>query len=674
MSQSVFPGVGTGAAASRWVRVIVVIPGLLAPAALAVLGVAIAEVPFIGAAPLPVLMSVLLAPSLLLAMGALWAKRLGGGWWFRVGRTWTSKVVGAFVASAVFFLGAAFSNTLLVDFPTEPWTLTGYGLSAILGLAIFVAIHRFSARPAARAMFARRWREILAAVCLAAGVGATAADACCFPQAFPLAHAVAILLALAGFVAAAFILCHTNVAGPRTRKRLRWLGLVTLVTTLAGVSFTTRHGGLEPFLRKASGGRALFVTVRDLVDRDGDGYSGWLGGADCDDGDPLAYPLSTVGRDCLGILPSRADGQAVMPDGAVATSADTVLPTAPKIMLLVTIDAFRCGFGRDERPELVDACPNLAELADQGLFQPRAYARVPHTLGSLSSIFAHRSAVGVEPLPSVLKIRGYRTEAITTHRALLDIPKLRESFDAPDDSLAAISQRSHTISSEQVTDRLLARVEEATRRSSPTFVWAHYYDAHSPYVQTPGSHWVWSRNGAYVAEVKRTDHAIGRLLSSLKELVTDDEVAVFVTADHGDELEEHGGADHGRTLYEEVVRVPFIAWRSGADPRRGLPSSLPAGDIDMAPYMLSVVTGAPFTPSEAILMKASPPSDSLVGVVRGNRKYIVHARLGYEELFDLHADPHEQHDLAAEQPEELEEMRQVLGNLLRSEENAPTTL
>jgi len=678
MSQSVFAGVGTGAAASRWVRVIAVLPRLLASSGLALLGLALSELPFTGAAPLPVLMAVLLVPSLLLTVLALGAKRLAGASWSRLGDAWTPRLLGGFVALAVFLVGSAFSNTLLVDAPTEPWTIAGYGISAAVALALFVAIQRRCSTPTSREMLARRWREILAAVCFAAGVGATAADACCFPQAFPSAHAVAILLALAAFAASAFVICHTNVIDGRTRRWLRSLGIVTLLTTLAGVSFATRHASLEPFLRGPSGGRALFLAVRGLGDRDGDGFSSWLGGGDCDDDDPLAYPLSTVGRDCLAILPGPGEPSPIAAGAATATATatgnETALSTAPKVVLLVTIDAFRCGFGLGERPELTDACPNLADLARNARFQPRAYARAPDTLGSLASLLAHRAGGKIETLPAALQKRGYRTAAIPTHGALLRIPRLRESFDRADEELAPLSQRSHTTTSEDVTDHLLSHVEDATRRDEPTFIWAHYYDPHTPYVQTPGSHWVWSRNDAYVEEVKRTDDAIGRLVSRLKQLVPNDALALFITADHGDELGEHGGSDHGRTLYDEVVRVPFLAWRSGPDPVAGLPSSLPGGGIDMTPYILSVVTGAPFEPSEAVLMKTKTPSDTLVGVVHGDFKYILHARLGYEELFDLRADPHEQHDLAGERRDEVEAMRHVLGDLLQREQHAPTTL
>lgn len=635
------------------------------------LAFALAERLFVGTSAVILIATLLLPPSVLVAAIAVAAKRIAGAFGPRLGAVWTPRVAGAFIAFAVFFVGGALSNTLLVDTPTERWTLAGYALSGIVAAIVFGVLHRASETPPARRAIARRWRALLAAVCLAAGVGATCADACCFPHAFPLAHLGALALALGGFTVASIVAGETCLFEARIRRSLRVVGLLVPVVLVSGALVTVRRAGLEPLARAASGGRTFLVTVRGLFDHDGDGFSARFGGADCDDHDPLAYPLSTVGRDCLGIV-SNAD---VAPATVVAPAAPPdANAAAPKIMLFVTIDAFRCGFARGERPDLTNACPNLTALGDEGRLQDHAYARAPHTLGSISSILAHRGESGVEPLPATLRTHGYRTEAIATHRALLNIPRLRESFDVADESLAPLAQSSWATTSEDVTDRILTRVEEAARSESRTFLWAHYYDAHSPYVQTPGSHWVWSHLDAYAAEIKRTDEAIGRLVSSLRRIVPDDALAMFVTADHGEELGEHGGTDHGRTLYEEVVKVPFLAWRTGADPRRGLPDALPAGDIDMAPYVLSVATGSSFTPSEALLMKAAPPNDAQVGVVRGDLKYIVHSQLGYEELFDLRADPHEQHDVSAENAGEVASLRRVLGDLLRDEQRSPTTL
>jgi Sulfatase len=517
----------------------------------------------------------------------------------------------------------------------------------------------------------QRWTEVLLATSIVVGLGATVIDACCFPHSFQWAHLAAILIALVAYAFAGLIACETRLLGERVRARLRVLGVVSLLV-VCQVGSAARHSGLKPLMKTPSAGRTFLISVRGLLDRDGDGFSPWLGGGDCDDHDPRAYPLSTVGRDCFDVVPDTVAPAEV--DASPTRIADVTAEAAPKVMILITIDAFRCGFGRGERAELRDLCPHLTGIGREGWLQDRVLARAPHTLGSLSTIFAYRDDDGLTPLPGALRRRGYRTKAITTHLSLLRIPRLRGSFDDIDESLAPSAQQGHTTTSEDMTTKVIETVREAARSRQPLFVWAHYFDTHGPFVQEPGSHWAGPRLGAYAEEVRRTDRAIGRLVSSLKELVPNDDLALFVTADHGEEFGEHGGQDHGRTLYEEVVRVPFLAWRTGTNPRWGLPSSLPAGSVDMAPYVMSVVTHMPFSPTQALLMAATPPNDAQIGVVYGDLKYINHPQLGFEELFDLRNDPLEKRDLIAVDAESRATLRRILGELLRREQLAPTTL
>ena len=626
-----------------------------------------------GSAALLLAAPVAFVPSLgigaLISIGA----RAYGNTGRRHGPAMASFVLAAVVGSTVLAVGVCLSNVLLVDFPTEPRTLAGCAASCVLGLLAFAGCRRWSRGPRIRAAFERRWREALVTTAVLVGVAVLIGDAVCFPFSFPSAHTAAILLALVGFACAARIVCGAPLFGTRVRALFRLVGAASCVFALAGGLVATRRGTFDGLMRVPSAGRTLLVAMRGLLDRDGDGYSALLGGGDCDDDDSTAFPRSKVGRDCLDLAPvATSPTTEHLP--SVGRYDEVATGDAPRMLVLVTIDAFRCGFGRYERAELVDPCPSLTELGREGLLQTHAHARAPHTVASLAAIMAFRGDGELVTLPAALKRRGYRTAAIATHRALLRDPALRASFDDPDDSLVPISQEAGATTAEEVTTRALAKLQTAAHSGEPTFLWVHYYDTHDPYVRVPGSRWVTSRLDAYVEEVKRTDRAIGRLTSSLKELFTEGELAMFVTADHGEEFSEHGGTTHGRTLHEEVVRVPFLSWRTGSDPQKGLPADLPAGGIDMAPYVMSVVTGASFEPSESVLMEANPVNDAQVGVVRGSTKYILHYQLGYEELFDLSSDPAKHDDLSAKDVEQTASMRKVLGEHLHLERQHPRTL
>ncbi|MBZ6496240.1 sulfatase [Natrinema longum] len=132
---------------------------------------------------------------------------------------------------------------------------------------------------------------------------------------------------------------------------------------------------------------------------------------------------------------------------------------------------------------------------------------------------------------------------------------------------------------------------------SPFFLWVHYMDVHTPYVPAPryirevssgrlGTHRMLlahTRTGLgldvsdrtladlrtlYQASVRQVDASIGRLLETLSANGLDDETAVIVAGDHGEEFQEHGHLAHYPKLYDELIRVPLIVDVPGAEGRR----------------------------------------------------------------------------------------------------------
>jgi len=62
----------------------------------------------------------------------------------------------------------------------------------------------------------------------------------------------------------------------------------------------------------------------------------------------------------------------------------------------------------------------------------------------------------------------------------------------------------------------------------------------------------------YDEKVLRADERFGRFWREFSALPAAKRTIVVVIADHGEQFYEHGGFDHGMTLYEETVRVPLI--------------------------------------------------------------------------------------------------------------------
>jgi arylsulfatase A-like enzyme len=62
----------------------------------------------------------------------------------------------------------------------------------------------------------------------------------------------------------------------------------------------------------------------------------------------------------------------------------------------------------------------------------------------------------------------------------------------------------------------------------------------------------------YDAKVAAADERFGRFWEKLAGLPAARRTLVVIISDHGDQLYEHGGLDHGMTLYDEIIRVPLI--------------------------------------------------------------------------------------------------------------------
>jgi arylsulfatase A-like enzyme len=161
----------------------------------------------------------------------------------------------------------------------------------------------------------------------------------------------------------------------------------------------------------------------------------------------------------------------------------------------------------------------------------------------------------------------------------------------------------------------------------------------------------------YDSEIRFTDHHIGRVLDHLRGQDLLDRTLVMLTADHGEEFLDHGRLGHSKTLYDEVVGVPLIVRRPGAQP--GVVTE-PVALVDVVPTVLKAVgvpipdglAGAPLdVASEGrFLFTSTDRRQPKRGAVGAGRKRIHDLRTdGYEE-YDLLSDPDEQLPLPGTDP------------------------
>lgn len=135
-----------------------------------------------------------------------------------------------------------------------------------------------------------------------------------------------------------------------------------------------------------------------------------------------------------------------------------------------------------------------------------------------------------------------------------------------------------------------------------------------------------------------------------------------MTADHGEELSEHGGYAHGATVWNEVVHVPLLVkFPRGARPALPRRVTRVTQAIDLYPGLLGAagIAAPPGLAGRDLFDPAAPPAIAFTqapgswALIDWPLKAVVFTDPPRAALFDLVADPLEQRDLAATRRREL---------------------
>jgi arylsulfatase A-like enzyme len=203
---------------------------------------------------------------------------------------------------------------------------------------------------------------------------------------------------------------------------------------------------------------------------------------------------------------------------------------------------------------------------------------------------------------------------------------------------------------------------------------------------------------SYDEEVLYADDRLGAFLAALDRLGVRPRATILVTADHGEELNDHGAWGHGPSLYEEVLRTPLVVAGAGIPPSGRI--ARPAQLYDVMPTILELAGVAlPYALEGESLVPLL--RDAAVGARASGRPIVVaHHRFWargvleyavidsrrwklvfrYEpqtippappsrfQLFDLKADPDETSNLVMAHPEVT---RRLVGELLAYAERQP---
>ncbi len=290
----------------------------------------------------------------------------------------------------------------------------------------------------------------------------------------------------------------------------------------------------------------------------------------------------------------------------------------PRTILLLVVDTLR--------PDYLSCygssnpTPNIDALVADGVRFDRATSPGPWTVPAMSSILTgvapdvHRALYADSTLPPELPTlaarlheAGYTTAAFGYNPFLAASPSFTRGFQhvrlmlpAPATYSGYLASRLFPslyvtrAASEKITDSALTWID--ARRNAPLFLWVHYYDPHLPYEPLPEwrgaapldpivgerfADMTGVRTGdlkltaaqreavraLYAAEVRWVDSQVGRLMDGLRRAGRYDDAAIVFVSDHGEELWDHGGFEHGHTFHRELLHVPLAikapGWAAG---------------------------------------------------------------------------------------------------------------
>lgn len=404
---------------------------------------------------------------------------------------------------------------------------------------------------------------------------------------------------------------------------------------------------------------------------------------------------------------------------AAATEASEPESALPNIVFIIvdTLRADRVSMSRDDIPLM----PFMDAFAKESLSFSRALAQAPWTRPSMASIFTslypgvHNQQFGIkmevvagqdhtvdtlsedfETMAEYFKAFGYTTVGVQANWNMQPLFGVAQGFD----EYEMIDREQNAV---HITDLCLGK---AAALKPPYFLFVHYIEPHAPYAppevyrrmfpsvpeisdqdhavidtyatgyypdkvrwdlhfrDAPPEAQLSEAGKAYIqamydGEVRFADDEVGRLIRGLRE--KDPRSLIVFSADHGEELWEHGSVGHGKTLYEEVLHVPLIF--SFPDmPARAVET--PAQLIDILPTLADKI-GLPqrdwwqgrnllseewagrenlpvFAETRTSVREANV---FLMTLIEGNTKLILD-QYGQESWrYDLVQDPREQHPL-----------------------------
>ncbi|MCP4646287.1 MAG: sulfatase, partial [bacterium] len=302
--------------------------------------------------------------------------------------------------------------------------------------------------------------------------------------------------------------------------------------------------------------------------------------------------------------------------------------------------------------------PHIDSLAAAGTIALKCQGQASWTLPTMATIMSGTTPVvhgagristgfkGISPevpwLPLTFNREGYRTAAFFNVIFMNEDFGFHRGFQYFD--CQGLASGNSLRKAGPTVDDFLNWLDSG-EKNQPFFAAVHFYDPHIPYNAPEPFKYLYADTGytgdygntwgedvtqmmainsgdvvpelidienliaLYDAELAYMDSEVGRMLSELRSRGLAENTLIVLVGDHGEEFLEHGGIEHGRTLYEETTHVPLII--SGPGFNGGNIISNSVGQLDIATTIASV-TGIDFATVE--------PAVDLAGTIDSMRE------------------------------------------------------
>jgi len=300
-------------------------------------------------------------------------------------------------------------------------------------------------------------------------------------------------------------------------------------------------------------------------------------------------------------------------------------PRSAVLIVLDTLRADRLGTYGHSRP----TSPQIDRLASEGIVFENAISYGAWTLPAITALLTGSYPTKREfdgglarSLVENLRTGGIRTAAFTEGGYVSHHFGMNRGFEVYHDPDSAIRVAGEANAPKIAIRRTFSAAEEWLRQNAgqPFFLFIHTYEVHIPYLRASfarelprgelgavvnigenrriraGEVQLRQVEQRYLAAlydggIRVADREVGKFVSLLDELGIADQTLVVVTSDHGEDLGDrypHYAAEHGHSLYDELVRVPLIIRepQRGQSPRRVTQT---VRSVDVMPTILDLL-------------------------------------------------------------------------------------